>query len=87
MASASQSSLGMEEELSNLCEGLRLTKDEEQEVHLSEDDVMISNEKSKKCLVALVVVDKDVNKGAFRATTSRSKDMENRGLLGLQGGW
>lgn len=63
--------LTMVEELSSLYEGLCLTEEEKQELHILTEEVLISLEKSKKCVVALAVADKEVNRGAFCATMSK----------------
>ncbi|XP_042973058.1 uncharacterized protein LOC122304860 [Carya illinoinensis] len=71
----------MAEELSNLCAGLRLTEEEKQEVHVLVEEVLLSIEKSKRCLVALVVADNEVNKGAFQATMSKAWKVEGQVLF------
>ncbi|XP_042954587.1 uncharacterized protein LOC122290997 [Carya illinoinensis] len=68
----------MVEELSNLCEGLRLTEEEKQEVHVPAKEVLLSIEKSKKCLAALIVADKEVNRGLFLATMSKAWKVEGQ---------
>ncbi|XP_042952206.1 uncharacterized protein LOC122289287 [Carya illinoinensis] len=62
----------MAEELTNLNEGLCLTEVKKQEVLIPQEEVLLSEEKSKRCLAVLVITEKEVNKGAFRATMSKA---------------
>lgn len=68
----------MAEELSNLYEGLRLTEEEKQEVLVPGEEVLLSIEKSKKCLAVLVVADKEVNRGAFQSTISKAWKVDDQ---------
>ncbi|XP_042988666.1 uncharacterized protein LOC122316198 [Carya illinoinensis] len=61
----------MDDEISNLYKGLRLIEEEQQSVNISEEDVLVSKEKSRKCLIALVESKKDINKGGFKATMAK----------------
>lgn len=61
----------MENEISSLCEGLRLTDEERQEVVVRKEEVLLSVAKSKKCLVAHIAAEKEVNKGTFISTMSK----------------
>ncbi|XP_035545088.1 uncharacterized protein LOC118348182 [Juglans regia] len=61
----------MEEEISLLCKGLKLTEEEQQELHLTEEEFTLAQDISNLYLVALVISDRDVNKGAFKATMTR----------------
>ncbi|XP_035541689.1 uncharacterized protein LOC118344688 [Juglans regia] len=61
----------MEEEISHLCKGLKLTEEEQQEYYLTEEEITFSQDISNSCLVALVAADREVNKGAFKATMTR----------------
>lgn len=61
----------MAEELSSLYEDLYLTKAEKQEILITQEEILLSRGKSKRCVVALVVAEKKVNKGAFRATMGK----------------
>ncbi|XP_042974779.1 uncharacterized protein LOC122306417 [Carya illinoinensis] len=61
----------MEEELSFLCKGLRLTEEEQQEILLPKEELLIAQDISNLCLAALVVSERGVNKGAFKATMTR----------------
>lgn len=59
------------EDLANLCEGLKLTEEEQQEFNLSEEDILQSQDFINISLVTLVVSKKEVNKGAFKATMAK----------------
>ncbi|KAF5453769.1 hypothetical protein F2P56_023489 [Juglans regia] len=68
----------MAEELSNLYEELCITEEEKQEVLIPTEEALISIEKSKKCLAAHVVADKEVNRGALRTTMSKVWKVEGQ---------
>ncbi|XP_042954583.1 uncharacterized protein LOC122290994 [Carya illinoinensis] len=68
----------MADELSSLYEGLCLTEEEKQEISIPSKEVQVSFEKSKKCLAAHVVVEKEVNRGAFQATMIKAWKVEGQ---------
>ncbi|KAF5462865.1 hypothetical protein F2P56_018835 [Juglans regia] len=69
----------MVEEISHLCKGLKLTEEEQQDFHLPEEEFTLAQDISNSCLVALVALDREVNKGAFKITMSRVWNAE-RGI-------
>ncbi|XP_040987632.1 uncharacterized protein LOC121235350 [Juglans microcarpa x Juglans regia] len=68
----------MESDLSVLCEGLKLTEEEQQEVEVSNEDVISSESKSKHCFMLCVASDKEVNRGAFRSTMALVWQVEGK---------
>lgn len=48
----------MENDIASLSEGLKLTEEEQQEVAVSDADIMFSIAKSKRCVVVCVVAKK-----------------------------
>ncbi|XP_041000319.1 uncharacterized protein LOC121246281 [Juglans microcarpa x Juglans regia] len=61
----------MDNEITKLCEGCKITDEEIQEVVVAEGNMLMSAERVRKCLVARIMSDKEVNKGAFCATMSK----------------
>lgn len=66
----------MESDLSVLCEGLKLTEEEQQEVEVSKEDVIVSVSKSQYCFMMYVVSDKEANRGALRSSMARVWQVE-----------
>ncbi|XP_042983333.1 uncharacterized protein LOC122312736 [Carya illinoinensis] len=71
----------MECELSSLCEGLKLTEDEQQEVVISNDEVLSSVNKSKHCIMFCVMSDREVNRGAIKSTLLRVWQVEGKAII------
>ncbi|KAF5459069.1 hypothetical protein F2P56_023057 [Juglans regia] len=68
----------MESDLLALCEGLKLTEVEKQEVEVSKEDVIMSVSKSLHCFMMCVVADKEVNRGALRSSLARMWQLDRK---------
>lgn len=58
-------------ELFKLWEGFKLTNEEKQEIMIQDEVVQVSEEKGKKFLIALLFVEKELNKKDFHRTISK----------------
>ncbi|XP_042952250.1 uncharacterized protein LOC122289336 [Carya illinoinensis] len=63
----------MEEDLAKLWNKLSLTKEERYELVITEQDVQVTTEKRKLCLVRKFIADKRVNRDAFKSTMMKWK--------------
>ncbi|XP_041009453.1 uncharacterized protein LOC121253514 [Juglans microcarpa x Juglans regia] len=61
----------MAEELSKLWEGFNLTDIEKEVVNFSAEDISRAEERAKKCLLICILMDKNLNKEAFKTTMSK----------------
>ncbi|KAF5476106.1 hypothetical protein F2P56_007845 [Juglans regia] len=68
----------MYSDIVDLCERLKLTEGEQQEVEIHEEDVRWTLEKSKKCIMACVLADKEINRNAFRNTLIKVWQIEGK---------
>ncbi|CAI9767369.1 unnamed protein product [Fraxinus pennsylvanica] len=71
----------MERDLSDLYEKLRLTVDEQQEVEVGKEEVLLSVEKSKKCIAFCVISDREANKGALKSTMVKVWQVEGKAVI------
>lgn len=53
--------MSMDGKISKLCGGLKLTNEEKHMVNVLKENIELSFEKSRKCLVAFIVSNKEVN--------------------------